>query len=486
MRRAILLHELKSVVGRRSSVLLFVAVLLLCGLTVANGQRWWAARVAAIEAFESEQATAMEAFRSQLQAIEAGDEAPSPYDGNPMSLKFAATLPPGPLAQLAAGQSELQPATGLLSPWRNDDSMFGNYEFENPDVLAFGRVDYAFLILFLAPLLAIGFSFDALASDRQRGTLTMILVGPVSVPELVWTRLWVRHAAVWSVFMLPAAAALFLPGATVAERLPRLLIWGAAVLVYAGFWLALSGLCVARIRDARATAAVLVGLWAIFTLGAPAAASAAEAFYPPPSRLAYLAEMRAAQGEANREIDRLTEGYLLDHPELSVSDEAVPAYYRGAFLANVESRARTAPLVEAYAQSAAARRRLVSAAQYLAPPLLIRRVLHVAAGADLERERAFQAEARQALHRLSDAVGPAVMARQRMTVTEVDALERFAFSNRSPQQVAGLAALPLGVLAGIAMLLAFLAQGGLRRPSVVLGQTGSEVLQQPAVEQPAV
>lgn len=60
---------------------------------------------------------------------------------------------------------------------------------------------------------------------------------------------------------------------------------------------------------------------------------------PPPSWLVFLSEMREGEVTAIRETTVLTAGLLADHPELTVSDEAAPGFYRSNFLANRAEKA---------------------------------------------------------------------------------------------------------------------------------------------------
>jgi ABC-2 type transport system permease protein len=92
----------------------------------------------------------------------------------------------------------------------------------------------------------------------------------------------------------------------------------------------------------------LLGLWVGLTLIIPAAGSSvAEALYPAPSRLAYLAEAREVENEARlREADVSNE-FMLDHPELLVDLESeFPAYVSSAFLVTSTVDAATRPIVE--------------------------------------------------------------------------------------------------------------------------------------------
>jgi ABC-2 type transport system permease protein len=437
------------------AMLLAAAVVLYAGW---NGDRWRDDRVDSLRTFQEEKLAELAEWRDALHAIEREGRELSPTDGNPMNILFPAVLAPSSLGDFAVGHSDLQPAAAEISPWRNAANMFGRYQFENPTTIASGRFDMAMVMVLLMPVLMIAISFDVVAQERARGTLPMVMSHPVRLGTIVWTRLLFRNGLLWLI-AVSAMVLLLLLNDGDGDRLGRFAVWLASSLSYGLFWLTLIALVVALTRSATAAAASLVAAWAIFTLAAPAViAVASEALYATPSRLAYLSEARLAQGETNRELDRLTEGFLMEHPDLTVSDEQVPAYFRATYLANEAVRDRTAPILEAYEQARDGRERLTGLAQFLSPSVITQRLLHLAAGADLERQHRYQNQARAALYTLSATVGPAVVSRNRISVSEFDGLRPFHFADRSVAELAGAAAGPLAYLLLLSLGLAAAAQ----------------------------
>ena len=452
MNRAVLYNESLSFVKRGPVFAIVAAVLLVFAYAGWSGDRWRDAQLDHLAEFESTAKQGLMAFREQLAGIEAGSVEASPYDANPMSILFPAVLPPSSLADFAIGHADLHPASAELSTWRNLSSVFGRYQFDNPTTLSSSSFDVAMVVIVLMPLLMIAVSFDVLAADRTRGSLAMVLAAPLSMNELVWTRLVFRNALIW----LSAGVALLVLAAlneAGGDRFARLGVWFAVSLAYALFWTGLIAYCVSRFRSATATAGSLVGLWLLFTLALPATiATVSEALYPTPSRLAMLSEIRTAQGETNRNLAEVTKGFLMDHPELSVGDENVPSYYRAAYLSNQAARESTRPIVESFEVARAGRERTVRWSQYLSPSVIAQRLLLQSAGADLERQHRFQAQVQASLADLSTAVGPAVVSQNRLTLSEFDELEPFEFQDVSAQTILTRAAAPVLYLlvAGIA------------------------------------
>lgn len=447
---------------RGPAPIVVLLILLAIGYAGWSGDRWRDSQLSNLEAFSAEQMAELDAWRADLMGIEQGLVEPSPYAANPMNIGFPAVLPPGALGDFAVGHSDLHPSSGEISPWRNLSSLFGHYQFDNPQVLATGAFDVALVVILVMPLLMIAVSFDVLSRESNRGTLSVSLCAPVALSRLVWTRLLFRNGVLWLVATAAMLALLFLNDQG-GDRLARGGWWILVSLAYGGFWLALIALVVAAFRQATQTAALLAGLWFLLALAVPGTVSTAtEAAYPTPSRLAFLSEIRGAQGATNRELAAVTDTFLTDHPELTVGDEGVPSFFRAAFLSNEAARTATASIVQGYEEARAARAETLDWAQYLSPAIIAQRLLDQLAGADLERQHRFQAQARQALFELSAEVGPAVVSRNRLSLAEFDQLSAFAFADRSLPEVRADLGAPLAVLLALTLLIGFIAQYRLR------------------------
>ena len=432
---AILYHERLNFL-RRGPALAIVALVVVSIMYAGwSGDRWRDLQLHNLTTFESTAQESLGTFREQLVDIESGAVEPSPYDANPMSILIPGILPPASLADFAVGHADLHPASAELSTWRNQSSVFGRYQFDNPTTLAASSFDVAMVVVVLLPLLMIAASFDVLAGERSRGTLTSLLAAPLRLRDLVWTRLLFRNSIIWF-----AAIAVMLVLALVndagGDRLARFGIWLGVSLLYLFLWLALMAWCIARFRSATATAGALVVFWLLFTLALPAAISTlSESLYPTPSRLAYLSEIRTAEGETSRNLAEATDNFLTDHPDLTVGDEELPSFYRAGFLASQMALENTKSISDGYAAARAGRNQTLRWAQYLSPAIIAQRLLHQSAGADLQRQHRFQAQVQQSLQDLGDAIGPAVVSRNRLSVAEFDQLPVFAFVDRSAAQI---------------------------------------------------
>lgn len=433
-----------------------IALLVLGAVAALNGSTYIQETLQRQTQFLEAGNTQLQEWRQSLVMIEDTGKAASPFQARPTSIRLPMVLPPAPLADFASGSMELIPTTTTLTAWSNPGSLFAEYEIANPTVLQVGGFDFTFLAVVILPILMIGASFDIVAGDRERGRARLVAAQAGHVGPSVWKRLMMRNLAIWAVFALIAViAGLAVSQSAGAERLSHLLVWLSMTAVYAVFWFAMIAFFSAVLKRSETVAAALFASWAIFVFAVPAISSAvAEAAYPPPSRLAFLSEMREAEAEAKLETADLTAGFLADHPELTVSDAAIPAFYQSNFLANQAVTRRVKPLLERFNQSRRQRSNLIDTFQYLSPALIINRALSTIAGGDVERGKAFQDQARAALEDFTARIGTAVVAKQRISVAEFDTIPNYAYQEQSFADTLGPLILPslYLILASIVLL----------------------------------
>lgn len=412
----------------RAAAAIFAFTLLTSLYALWSGLQWKQDYVAAQAMHERKIASSMEKWAASLTAIESGAEESTPYDARPMSVQLAATHAPGPLTHLAVGFREIMPSRLTISPWRNEISMIERYEFDNPQLLALGKFDFAFFVVVVLPVLMIALSFDVVASDITSGRARLLISHALDLRQVAFTRLVFRNGLLCGLVLLVMLIGLALVGAPVLESLS----WLGICIAYMLFWFALIFFAVTRSQRPETVAAGLLACWLVLTFAIPALIeTGVQALNPPPSKLAYLSLARSAEGEANRQTAELTEGFLADHPDLSVGDEEVPSYYRGTYLANERVREKTAPVAARFNSVAEARETSLSALQYLSPALLAQRALYQLAQADASASRRYLEGAGSKLEEISELVGPAVISRNRISLAQYQAVTPFRVEQHS-------------------------------------------------------
>ena len=352
MKSTALFLECRTFLFAAPGIALIVSLLILGAYAAYSGKSQLARLAQAQADYAQTRNAALDAWRDELVEIESAPGAAAPaYAARPMNIRKPAVTPVAPLGDFAIGASDLLPAQTELSAWVNPADLFNEYEFANPTLLSIGRFDLSIMAVLLLPLLMIAASFDIWSAERESTRARLIAAQAGAVKALIWSRLLFRNGLIWGVFTLLAlAAGLAAPVGLSSARLANLAGWLGAAWIYSAFWFALIAFAVAYLRRGETVAATLFALWASFIFLTPAIGGAvSEALYPPPSRLAALSAMRDAKSAAGKATAELTQGFLADHPQMTVSDDDVPGYYAGTWLANREAATRGAGrLVAAY------------------------------------------------------------------------------------------------------------------------------------------
>ena len=179
-----------------------------------------------------------------------------------------ALLPPAPLGALAIGQGDVYP-NYLKVTARSLDALVSGDQIEHPLAVASGQFDAAFVVLFLYPLLIFAISFDLTATERDRGTLRMVLAQPVTLGEVVAGKMIVRAITLAApLVLIPTAVAAFSTPAD-GDFWSRAALWTIAVLAYGAIWHGIALVVNARGLSAPANALILAGIWLLFAVVGP-------------------------------------------------------------------------------------------------------------------------------------------------------------------------------------------------------------------------
>jgi len=456
-------HEWKTRLSRPAALItlvLFAAALIYGAI---NGRMQRDARLEAIEAHVEEISTATAGWRSDLEALEEKRTTSGvpPWAGSPMDVSFASYLPPAPLADFAIGQSDLLPDIGALSLWNPDVRLFSKYEIEDPVSLALGAFDLGKGILFILPLVLIVLCFDVLSCERDANRLGLALAQGARVRSLLWARLAIRAGLALGLTFVIALSALVMPADAfdLAQRLPFFALWSFCVFLYAAFWVAAIGFVAGRNRRGEANVMLLLLAWAGLNLILPASIAAiAETVYPPPSRLAYLAEAREVEVETELAEPNLAHRFIADHPDMLVDETSeIPAYVRTAFFVTSAVDDATRPILAGFEKAASQRDEALGLLRYVSPAIVMHGLFNDIAGTSSARYRRYVAQARALKAAYAERAGPYIVAGQRLPLKEAAALPEFRFEGEA---AGGILRRNIGVLlflafaAGVLLLLA--------------------------------
>lgn len=301
-----------------------------------------------------------------------------------------AVLPATGLAAFAVGQSDIQ-ASYVPVNTESIINVFQEGEIGNPLNMMRGSFDIAFVVIFLLPIFILSISYDMLSSEKERGTLAMVLSHPISLRKLMTSKVISRALIILGVILALGLGSLFAVGERLdsADTWVRFGLWLAATVLYSLFWFSLAVLVNALSRNSSTNGVILAGSWLTLVVVAPTLiAVLATSIYPAPSRFDFITASRAAQTEAERnhmsELDR----YYYDHVEY-VPENRVNDFLAVTRAKNEAVERAVAPLYARFRTQLASQDRMVSAFQYISPALMMQRALNDISGVSAARHAHF-------------------------------------------------------------------------------------------------
>ncbi len=374
-----LLREASFLLRSGTALAAFLLLAALASVSVAIGLRDVAVQEAAIERMIALQADDALAVKKH-----AGNDA-----GAAAYYRFHATWDaPAPLAFAALGQRDVSPTMLRVRALALEAQIYES-EAGNPELALPGRFDFAFVLIYLAPLVLIALLHDLWSSEREAGRLASLQAMPFARWRVWSARALVRSALVAVALLIPFLVGAMSRSASVTEIAQSV----GLILALVAFWTAAALVVAARGARSAANAATLAALWFALTLIAPAAANLAiNAATPIPQGAALVRENREAVHDA-WDLDRnatLTRFYQT-HPEWAGSAPVGIAFdWKWYYAFQQLGDERVATMSRAYRAGVALRERRAGLVSWALPPIAIQRGLHRLANTDVSAQQAYQ------------------------------------------------------------------------------------------------
>jgi ABC-2 type transport system permease protein len=373
----------------RTVVAALLALAALAGVGVALGLHDVARQEAAIArmiALQEEDAAAVKVF--------AADDA-----GSAAYYRFHATWDaPSALAFAALGQRDVSPIMLRVRALAIEGQIYEN-EAGNPELSLPGRFDFAFVLIYVAPLILIALLHDAWSSEREARRWSSLQAMPRAGWGVWGARITARAGLVLLVLLAPFLIGAALRGAGVGETAQFAVLIAALV----AFW-ALVCVVIARAGARSAVnATTLAALWFVVTLIAPAGANLAiNAATPIPSGAALARENREAVHDA-WDLDRnaTLARFYQSHPEWATSGGIDrPFHWKWYFAFQQLGDEQVAAASRAYRNGVETREARAALVSWALPPIAIQRAQHRLARTDVTAQLAYQDRVRAFHERL--------------------------------------------------------------------------------------
>jgi ABC-2 type transport system permease protein len=347
--------------------------------------------------------------KALAQSASATSSTPQALQG-PHTVRMRMLAQEPPLLDFAAGRTGLDPLVGDATPLTPLHRVFENYQIDNPQSLALARFDFAFLTTLIAPLVLIALCAGLLGEERRNGRLALLIAHGANPGRILLARVLARSALVAAPLAVALCVQSFLGGGSEGARGLAIAAFITATGLGLLFWMGLCVLANAAIRAGAASAAALLAAWLVLAAAGPSAIVAGgQALAPAPSRLAFLADARAAEIDAVKNAESLAHAYLNDHPELEQGAFDVPDWAKSRYLVSLNIDAAVAPKHEAFEQSLREQSAFATSLQALSPTLAQSIAMTDAAGTGVSAALSRQADARADVSALRSAMGASIM-----------------------------------------------------------------------------
>lgn len=311
-------------------------------------------------------------------------------DGDPGNAAYYTFLlthdTPPPLAFAAVGQRDIQPFVLRVRALGLQQQLY-DAETINAELALPGVFDWAFVLIYLAPLIVIALTHDLITGEREGGRLRLLL----SMPG---RGLWRRRVGLRFGLTLAALALPFLVGAmvTASPAGPALAMLLVAAL-YLAFWFGVALLVGSLVRASATAAASLIGCWILLTLVLPTLANATIVRAVPTAKGIDLTLAQREIVHHGWDIPKpeTFARFFVHHPEWRGREAFEGRFHWKWYLAmhQVGDEA-VAGDVAAYRASLIARERWTERAGYLLPGVAAQVVLHRIADTDQVAQLAYQ------------------------------------------------------------------------------------------------
>lgn len=201
-------YEIKLLLRNNWLLVLITCIILLFAFATFNGKKNVTKRLNDISKTQKELSKKDSVMLATLIKIERGEKTDLPYwqlPSEPMVVgrnhPRLAIMQPETLSFLATGQSDMY--THFKSPTVYGNNFALDYsEMVNPVQLLFGNFDFAFVIIYILPLLIIAFSYNILSKEKELGTLRLLGAQPISMMKWLVQKMTIRYVLFTAITIL--------------------------------------------------------------------------------------------------------------------------------------------------------------------------------------------------------------------------------------------------------------------------------------------
>ncbi|WP_068874347.1 DUF3526 domain-containing protein, partial [Phenylobacterium sp. CCH9-H3] len=308
--------------------------------------------------------------------------------GNAAYYTFHTTWdPPSDLAFAALGARDVAPYILRVRALGLEAQLYEG-EIANPEAALPGRFDFAFVLVYLAPLFVILLFHDLRSGEREAGRLGALETAAGSARALWATRVGVRGLALFAALALPFLAGALFAGVAAWKWATVL----GLVLSYLAFWIVVCLVAARAARSSLANAMTLAAAWLVLTLILPAVGHVAiNAAVPLRQGMELSLLQRTAVHRAwDIPKSQTMEAFFRTHPEWAdTAPVTAPFHWKWYFAFHQVGDQSAAGLAGAYRDGVLERAAMSGRLGQLLPGVGVQLALHRLADTDPQAQMAY-------------------------------------------------------------------------------------------------
>ncbi|QDO95522.1 ABC transporter permease subunit [Formosa sediminum] len=397
--------ELKNIV-RNPLVLILVFFLFVFILFASyNGENRVNKQLEGIALVKEKEQTFYTNHKNTLKSIENGaQKAPARFfedPSNPVGMGnyyggVYLTSEPAALAAISNGQSDIFPYYTKINI-SSTNAGKDNDNFENPMNIATGGFDLAFVFVFILPLLIIAFSYNILSSEKEQGTLRLLLSMPINIKLWLLKKIVFRYVFIVLIISVLLSLSLSVVSVNIFNATYFTLLFSIAL--YTLFWFALAFVINLLNKSSSQNIILLLGTWLLFVLIIPSFVNImASSIHPAPSRVEFVTAKRDIEKNFEKKEEVILQKYYEENPsELeknNKTNDRFRAYWNKNFILLDEKRKFMDAFESKYENQSTKQRALAKNLSWFSPAILLQNTMNKIAKTDTQHYLNFQYEAK--------------------------------------------------------------------------------------------
>lgn len=301
---------------------------------------------------------------------------------------------PDSWAPLSIGQRDANPFYIKLRLLAVQNQLYSS-ENTNPDKLATGSFDLAFVLVFILPLFIVAICFNIYSAEKERGTLALLMSQPISLTQLLFAKLLFRFTLVLLLVLLLILAGSLYSGAVYDVRI---VIWLAGTLLYSLFWFCVCYFIIVLKKSSAFNAIALLGAWLVLTFILPVLINviAQLSVHTTEGLQLTLKQREEVHAGWDRPKEQTMNRFFVFYPQYRNTSRIEERFKWKWYYAFQELGDRSVDrLYETYKSKLKSRSALAVSLSSVSAPATFQGILNASCATDLETQMAFTESARQ-------------------------------------------------------------------------------------------